>query len=149
MNLDDIITLAEAARELHLSPVTLRAQAANGRLRARNVGKTWITTRDEVVRYKAENLGQVGRPLEETSIPWPGNQYGHARLYVTFDGISTPERKRIIEQVRETLGSGAIWLLADAYGRLRHANPSGAWDIHTDESRPELRFITRPAVDGS
>lgn len=58
----DIITLAEAGDLLDRSPVTLRAQVANGRLRARLIGKTWITTRAEVERYRRENLGQPGRP---------------------------------------------------------------------------------------
>lgn len=58
----DILTLAEAAELLGRSPVTLRAQVAAGRLRARLIGKTWITTRDEVERYRRESLGQPGRP---------------------------------------------------------------------------------------
>lgn len=58
----DIITLAEAGELLERSPVTLRAQVRNGRLRARLIGKTWITTRAEVERYRRESLGQFGRP---------------------------------------------------------------------------------------
>lgn len=59
---DNILTLAEAAELLGRSATTLRAQAVAGRLRARLIGKTWITTRDEVERYRRENLGNVGRP---------------------------------------------------------------------------------------
>lgn len=60
--LDDIISLADAAEDLGLSAITLRHQAKAGRLRARLVGKTWITTRDEVARYRRDNLGKAGRP---------------------------------------------------------------------------------------
>ena len=60
--IDDILTLVEAAELLGLSASTLRHQAQAGRLRARLVGKTWVTTRDEVERYRRENLGQAGRP---------------------------------------------------------------------------------------
>jgi hypothetical protein len=62
MNLDDIRSLEEAGAELGVSAETLRTQVRRGRLRARLVGKTWITTRDEVERYRRENLGNVGRP---------------------------------------------------------------------------------------
>jgi hypothetical protein len=62
MTLDDIISLAQAADELNLGTSTLRHQAAGGRLEARLVGKTWITTRQEVERYRREHLGRPGRP---------------------------------------------------------------------------------------
>jgi hypothetical protein len=62
MNLDDIISLADAAQDLGIDPSGLRAQAAAGRLQARLVGKTWITTRQEVERYRRDRLGRVGRP---------------------------------------------------------------------------------------
>ncbi len=58
----DIITLAEAGELLDRSPNTLRAQVKNGRLAARLIGKTWVTTRAEVERYRRESLGQRGRP---------------------------------------------------------------------------------------
>lgn len=62
MNLDDIIDLAEAAKDLGIAPVTLRAAIGRGRFAARKFGNSWVTTRQEVARYRAENLGQVGRP---------------------------------------------------------------------------------------
>ena len=61
-DLNDILSLAEAGEELGLSPSTLRTQAIKGVLVARCIGKTWITTRDEVARYRREHLGQIGRP---------------------------------------------------------------------------------------
>lgn len=62
MTLDDIIDLATAAEDLGLAPVTMRAAVSRGRLDARKVGNTWITTRQEVERYRRESLGAVGRP---------------------------------------------------------------------------------------
>jgi hypothetical protein len=60
--MDDIITLAEAGELLGRSATTLRHQVKAGSLRARLIGKTWVTTRDEVERYRRESLGQPGRP---------------------------------------------------------------------------------------
>jgi hypothetical protein len=65
MDLDDIISLADAGAELGISAETLRTQVRRGRLQARCVGKTWITTRQEVARYRRESLGRVGRPAYE------------------------------------------------------------------------------------
>ena len=56
------MTLAEAARELRISPSTLRNQRRAGRLRARLVGKTYVTTTEEVERYRRASLGRAGRP---------------------------------------------------------------------------------------
>jgi hypothetical protein len=74
--IDDILTLAEAAELLGRSPTTLRAQAVAGRLKARLVGKTWVTTKAEVERYRRENLGNVGRPPNVG--PEPGLTKGRA-----------------------------------------------------------------------
>ena len=59
---DDIVTLTEAGELLNRSPTTLRHQVKVGRLAARLIGKTWVTTRDEVERYRREHLGKLGRP---------------------------------------------------------------------------------------
>jgi excisionase family DNA binding protein len=61
-DINDILTLAEAAEQLGLGSSTLRHQAQKGVLRARLIGKTWVTTKAEVARYRHEHLGQVGRP---------------------------------------------------------------------------------------
>ena len=66
--LDEVVALNEAADELGLARVTLRAQAGRGILVARNLGTTWITTRKEVERYRREHLGKLGRP---------GSQHSH------------------------------------------------------------------------
>jgi excisionase family DNA binding protein len=53
-----MLTLAQAAVRLGLSPSTLRGQVEKGRLKARLVGKTWTVTEREVERYRAESLGK-------------------------------------------------------------------------------------------
>jgi len=59
---EDILTLAEAGELLDRSPSTLRNQVKAGHLGARLIGKTWVTTRAEVDRYRREHLGKRGRP---------------------------------------------------------------------------------------
>ena len=56
------MTLIEAAQLLGVSAATLRSQVRYGRLRAAKRGRDWSVTRREVERYRAENLGRVGRP---------------------------------------------------------------------------------------
>jgi excisionase family DNA binding protein len=56
-----MLTLAQAAARLGLSPSTLRNQVHAGRLKARLVGKTWTVTDGEVARYQRESLGKPGR----------------------------------------------------------------------------------------
>jgi len=53
---DTVMTLAEAAQLLNLSPETLRWQIRNGKLRARKIGPLWTVTEREVERYRADNL---------------------------------------------------------------------------------------------
>jgi hypothetical protein len=36
--------------------------ASTGKVRAKLIGKSWVTTRSEIDRYRAEHLGRVGRP---------------------------------------------------------------------------------------
>lgn len=50
-----MLTLAEAAALLDLSPDTLRWQVRNGRLRARKVGPLWTVSEREVERYRHES----------------------------------------------------------------------------------------------
>lgn len=57
-----MLTLTEAAALLGVAASTLRHQIANGRLRARMIGKTWVVTPGEVERYRRESLGRRGRP---------------------------------------------------------------------------------------
>lgn len=56
-----MLTLAQAASQLGVSPSTLRGQVAKGKLRASLIGKTWTVTEREVERYRTVSLGRVGR----------------------------------------------------------------------------------------
>jgi excisionase family DNA binding protein len=49
------MTLIEAAQSLGVTADTLRQQIANGRLRARKVGRDWTVTPREVERYRRES----------------------------------------------------------------------------------------------
>lgn len=60
--LADVISLDEAAGDLGIKPVTLRAAAGDGRFYAKKVGNTWITTHAAVEAYRRDRLGKVGRP---------------------------------------------------------------------------------------
>lgn len=55
------MTTNEAAAALGLKPGTLRVQIANGRLRAKKVGRDWHVTPAELERYRREVLGKLGR----------------------------------------------------------------------------------------
>lgn len=56
-------TVDEAAEALGLSPQTVRDQIRRGRITSRVVGKRVnVIAREEVARYRLENLGRVGRP---------------------------------------------------------------------------------------
>ncbi len=65
------LTLVEAAERLGISATTLRHQVQAGRLRARLVGKTWVTTADEVERYCRESLGRRRTTLRQPPAPAP------------------------------------------------------------------------------
>jgi excisionase family DNA binding protein len=53
----DILTLPQAAKLAGLSPITLRVQIRNGRIKATKVGRDWVTTRGELRAY----LKSVGK----------------------------------------------------------------------------------------
>ena len=48
---EEIITLREAAEKCGLSVSHLRLLARSGRLKARKIGRDWVTTLDAVERY--------------------------------------------------------------------------------------------------
>ena len=50
-----MLTLEQAARLLGVSPITLRVQIRNGKLRAKKVGPIWTVSEREVARYAKEN----------------------------------------------------------------------------------------------
>jgi excisionase family DNA binding protein len=49
------VTLLEAAQSLGVTAATLRQQIANGKLKARKVGRDWHVQTREVERYRDEN----------------------------------------------------------------------------------------------
>ena len=51
------MTLTEAAELLGLDPSSLRHQIANGKLRAKKMGRDWFVTPREVERYRRESKG--------------------------------------------------------------------------------------------
>jgi excisionase family DNA binding protein len=53
-----MLTLAQAASRLGVSPSTLRGQIAKGKLHGRLVGKTWTVTERECERYRFDSLGK-------------------------------------------------------------------------------------------
>lgn len=68
MNLDDVVSLEEAAESLGRSPEAFRKAAQRGTLEARHVGRQWITTRDAAARYVAsvQTRRRVRRPPRPT-----------------------------------------------------------------------------------
>ena len=55
------LTVTEAAASLGLSPATIRAQIANGAIKASKVGPIWVITEREVERYRGTSKGKPGR----------------------------------------------------------------------------------------
>ena len=49
------MTLVEAAALLGVTAATLRQQIANGKLRAKKIGRDWQVTPREVERYRRES----------------------------------------------------------------------------------------------
>jgi len=50
-----MLTLIQAAERLGVTPDTLRQQIANGRLKARKIGRDWTVSEREVERYRKES----------------------------------------------------------------------------------------------
>lgn len=55
-----MITVIEAAKQLGISPATVRQQIRNGALRAEKHGRDWFVTPLELRRYREQHL----RPKE-------------------------------------------------------------------------------------
>lgn len=56
------LTVTQAARQLGISPITVRAQIRRNRLVAIEYGNEYRILQSEIDRYRRENLGNVGRP---------------------------------------------------------------------------------------
>jgi excisionase family DNA binding protein len=98
--MDDLITLAEAARRLDLAPTTLRDQVRRGRLAAKKIGRDWLVTEAEVERYRADSLGRPGRPFKLPSEEPPPRP----RFYKWSDikrKLGADDRARVDEIKRE------------------------------------------------
>jgi len=126
--MDDILTLAEAAELLERSPNTLRHQVSAGRLRAKLIGKTLVTTRTEVERYRREQIGRVGRPekgAEEVKfvaeVAWPDRYPGTGQLRIlAFVDTPKPETDAVVDAARDAILRGA-WTTAEVLAAI-HAD---------------------------
>lgn len=111
LDLDDVLSLAEAAAELGVSPGTLRTQVRRDRLRARRVGGTWITTREEVLRYRTEDLGRHGRPRSGAvvlrTLPWPRHRTPDGDLRIVgYEDTTAADTLAIAQVAREQIAAG-------------------------------------------
>jgi hypothetical protein len=59
MNFDGWVTIPEAGLLLGLSPITLRVQIRNQKLKAKKHGRDWFVSQREVERYRKENKREV------------------------------------------------------------------------------------------
>ncbi len=122
MDLDDIIDLAQAAELLGLKPVTLRAHAAAGRIQAKQLTKTWVTTREEVERFRREQLGKVGRPRSPeiySRIPWPANMYRAAHLQLGAMDPPWGDERAVFEDAARTAIDLGAWTMAEVFSRVQ------------------------------
>jgi hypothetical protein len=120
--LKNLVDLNEAADMLGLQPVTLRAAIGRGAFAARKFGNAWVTTRDEVERYRAMNQGRSGRPetppLKLAEIPWPQSVYGGAPLVVVgFTDTPKKDADAVVEVAKMAIATGA-WTVAEIQGRI-------------------------------
>lgn len=150
MELKDVISLAEAAEELGLGASTLRHQAQDGRLEARVVGKTWITTRQEVERYRLEILGQKGRAREATvlfEMPFWTELQPNGTLRVLGFPVTPPSEREAVEDViRDGLAKG-LDTTRDLVALLR-ADPRTSDSIFSSGERPAWIGIGRVVPKG-
>jgi excisionase family DNA binding protein len=57
----EMLTVAQAAKELGLSPVSIRRAVMRGALEVKRLdGRTYLVSREEVERYRRERLGNPG-----------------------------------------------------------------------------------------
>ena len=63
IDLQDILSLEEAAQMLSRSPTTVRWAAQNGKLPAKKLGRDWVTTRDWVIWYGMFHRRGTSRPM--------------------------------------------------------------------------------------
>ncbi len=61
---DELISLAEAAAICGLTMEHLGLLARRGRLRARKIGRNWVTTREAVAEYMRDSFKRSKDPLK-------------------------------------------------------------------------------------
>lgn len=106
----ELMSLAEAAEELGIAPVSLRSAIKRGRFRARLFGKTYVTTRTEVDRYRRDNLGKGGaaRARLLVSIPWKQNAWGRELHIVGFETTPRDELEAVQGVATRAIAFGAM-----------------------------------------
>ena len=65
-SLDELITLSEASRISGLSHDHLRRLAGRGDLKAKKMGRDWVTTERSVKEYLAQNRRPGPKPQKRT-----------------------------------------------------------------------------------
>jgi hypothetical protein len=149
----DILTLAEAGDLLGRSPSTMRSQVAAGRLRARLIGKTWITTRDEIERYRRSNLGRPGRPEIAdlaVEIPWPSNMYRVARALQIRAFHDTPQGDvdAVVDAAQGAIDRGA-WTMAEVLTPVMTGPKTQGIPFHYADDPPTITLVRGTRVDRS
>jgi hypothetical protein len=66
---EELITLREAADKCDLSVSHLRLLARTGRLKARKIGRDWVTTRHAVERYVKDEYLRSRSPYKSGKRP--------------------------------------------------------------------------------
>jgi len=66
-DLDELIPLGEAARRYGLSTNTLRLLAGRGRLKARKLGRDWVTTPRDMEAYLASRANTRPGPRKAST----------------------------------------------------------------------------------
>ncbi len=62
----DVMSVAQAAESLGIDPDAIHRQSALGKIELIRLGpRTVVIRREEVERYRRENLGRRGRPRKE------------------------------------------------------------------------------------
>jgi excisionase family DNA binding protein len=100
------VTLNEAAAELGIQQATLRQQIANGKLKARKVGRDWLITPGEVARYRREQLGRRGRPPRAERAQVPARQQTETLVIGTPSAL---EVEQFHARVDRSGGPDACW----------------------------------------
>jgi excisionase family DNA binding protein len=78
---DDILTVAQVAAHLHVTPQTVRAWIDSGKLRAGRVGKAYMILRRDVYAMLEQAAVEHRSRRESDAPPTPGNASKPAELW--------------------------------------------------------------------